>query len=102
MEQDNQLEYQEDVQQWYFHSSQPKSNINKQHRYPTGSKTSAKEVKTRKEFVFLRHKGEKITPVFKQFEFILRDELGEPRLNHEGKEIVVIDSSPNDIKGKYI
>ena len=51
-----------------------------------------------KEFVFLRDKGEKIIPVFKQFEFIFRDELGEPCLNHEGKEIVVIGSSPNDIK----
>ena len=46
MEQDNQLEHQEDVQQRYFHSSQPKSTVNKQHRYPTRSKTSANKVKT--------------------------------------------------------
>ena len=38
--------------------------------------------------------------MFKQFEFILRDELGEPHLDHEGKEIVVIGPSPNDIIGK--
>ena len=38
--------------------------------------------------------------MFKHFGFILRDELGEPRLNHKGKKIVVIDPSPNDIKGK--
>ena len=38
--------------------------------------------------------------MFKQFEFILRDKLGEPRLGHEGKEIVVIGPSPNDIKGR--
>ena len=38
--------------------------------------------------------------MLKQFEFILRDELGEPRLDHEGKEIVVIGPSLNDIKGK--
>ena len=31
IEQDNQLEHQEDVQQRYFHSSQPKSTANKQH-----------------------------------------------------------------------
>ena len=53
-----------------------------------------------KEFVFLREKGEKITPVFKQFEFILRDKLGEPLLDHEGKEIVVIGPSSNDVKGR--
>ena len=53
-----------------------------------------------KELVFLRDKGEKITPVFEQFEFILQDKLGEPRLDHEGKEIVVIGSSPNDINGR--
>ena len=53
-----------------------------------------------KEFVFLRDKGEKIAPIFKQCEFVLRDKLGEPRLDHEGKEIVVIGPSPNDITGK--
>ena len=30
-------------------------------------------------------------PVFKQFEFILYDKLGEPRLDPEGKEIIVMD-----------
>ena len=38
--------------------------------------------------------------MFKQFEFILQDKLGEPRLNHEGNEIVEIGPSPNDIKGR--
>ena len=101
MEQDNQQEHQENLQQRYFHSSQPKSDTNTQHRYPTRSKTSANEATTPpkgKKIVFLRDKGEKITPVFKQFEFVLRDELGEPCLNHEGKEIVVIGPSPNNIK----
>ena len=46
-----------------------------------------------KEFVFLRDKGEK-EPVFKQFEFILRDNYGEPRLDHEGKKIVVMGLLP--------
>ena len=70
MEQDNQLEHQEDAQQSYFYSYQPKSTTNKQYRYPTRSKTSANEMKTApegKEFVFLRDKGEKITPVLEQF-----------------------------------
>ena len=101
MEQDNQLEHQEDVQQRYFHSSQPKSTANKQHWYPTRSKTSTNEAKTapeEKEFVFLRDKGEKITPVLKQIVFILRDKLGKPCLDHEDKEIVVICPSPTDIK----
>ena len=35
--------------------------------------------------------------MFEQFEFIFQDKLGEPRLNHEGKEIVVIGPSPNNI-----
>ena len=51
-----------------------------------------------KEFIFLRDKGEKIPPVFKQFEFILQDKLGEPRLDHEGKEIAIIGPSSNNIK----
>ena len=101
MEQDNQLEHQKDVQQRYFHSYQPKSTANKQHRYPTRFKTSANAAKTAqegKECVFLRDKGEKITPVFKQFEFVLRNKLGKPHLDHESKEMVVIGPSPNDIK----
>ena len=68
MEPDNQLENQEDVHQRYFPSSQPKSTVNKQHRYPTRSKTSANEAKRApegKEFVFLRDKREKITSGFK-------------------------------------
>ena len=79
MEQDNYVEHQEDVQQRYFQSEEPKSMDAKQHRYPTRSKTSANEATTAPEgieFVFFRDKGEKITPIFKQFEFILRDELG--------------------------
>ena len=74
MEQDNYEEHQEDIQQRYFQSEQPKSMDAQQHQYPTRSKTSANEATTtpeEKEFVFLRDKGEKITPVFKQFEFIL-------------------------------
>ena len=74
MEQDSYDEHQKNVQQRYFQSEQPKSMDNKQHRYPTRSKNSANEATTApegKEFVFLRDKGEKITPVFKQFEFIL-------------------------------
>ena len=35
--------------------------------------------------------------MFKQFEFILRDKLGEPRLDHEEKEIVLIGPLLNDI-----
>ena len=38
--------------------------------------------------------------MFKQFEFILQDKVGEPSLDHENKEIVVIGPSPNDIKGR--
>ena len=63
----------------------------------------AKEALTapeQKKFVFLRDKGEKSAPIFKQCEFILRDKLGEPQLDHEGKEIVVIGPSPNDITGR--
>ena len=103
MGKDGYKEHQEDVQQRYFQSEQPKSTANKQHRYPTRSKTSANEATTapeENEFVFLRDKGEKITPVFEQFECILRAELGEPRLDHEGKKIVVIGPSPNSITGK--
>ena len=99
------MEHQENIQQRYFHLEQPKSKTNMKHRYPTRTKTSANEATTapeEKEFVFLRDKGEKITPVFEQCEFILRDELGEPRLDHEGKEIVVIGPSPNDITGKVL
>ena len=94
MERSKQVEHQEDVQQRYFNSYQPKVP-KQQHRYPTKSKTAAYEVEKvakneenppvkGKEFVFLRDKGEK-EPVFKQFEFILRDDYGEPRLDHEGK-----------------
>ena len=43
MEKDRHKEHQEDVQQRYFHSDQPKSTPNKQHRHPTRSKTSANE-----------------------------------------------------------
>ena len=78
MEKDRHVEHQEDVQQRYFYSNQPKSTANKYHQYPTRSKTSTNEAKTTikdKEFVFLRDKGEKVTHVFKQFEFILRDDF---------------------------
>ena len=102
LEKDRHLEHQDDIQQRYFHLNQPKYTESVQHRYPTGSKNSTSEAKTTaedKEFVFLRDKGEK-EPIFKQFEFILRDKLGEPRLDHERKEIVVIGPSPNDVMGK--
>ena len=75
----------------------------RKHRYPTRSKTLANEATTapeEKEFVFLRDKGEKTAPIFEQCEFILQDELGKPRLDHEGKEIVVIGPLPNDITWK--
>ena len=52
-----------------------------------------------KEFVFLRDKGEE-EPVWKQFEFVLRDEFGEPRLDYKGKPIVVIGPSPNEVEGR--
>ena len=67
MEKDRHLEHQEDIQQRYFYSNQPKSTEDVQHRYPTRSKTSVNEAKATakdKEFVFLREKGEK-KPVFK-------------------------------------
>ena len=102
MEQSKQVEHQEDVQPCYFNSYQPKFP-KQQHRYPTRSKTSANEATTTPEgkgFVFLRAKGEKIKPVFKQFEFILQDKLGELRLDPQEKEIVVIGPSPNDIMGR--
>ena len=106
MEQSKQVEHQEDVQQRYFNSYQPKFP-KQQHRCPTRSRNAANEIETTvekeekptvgdKEFVFLRDNGEK-EPVFKQFEFILCDELGEPRVDHEGKEVVVIKPSPNDV-----
>ena len=55
-----------------------------------------------KEFNFLRDKGEKVTPVFKRFGFILCNKLGEPRLNPEGKEIVVIGLSPNYVVSRVL
>ena len=61
MEQDNQLEHQEDVEQHYFHSNQPKSTVNKKHRYLTRSKTSANEAKTapeEKKCLSQRQRGE--------------------------------------------
>ena len=39
-------EHEADVQQRYFHSDQPKSTANKQHRYPTRSKILANEATT--------------------------------------------------------
>ena len=48
-------------------------------------------------FVYLRDKGEKHIPVWKQYEFILRDELGEPQLGQEGNPIVVIGMPPEDL-----
>ena len=97
MEQSKQAEYQdhlqgqyhehpEDVQQRHFNSQQPTFS-KRQHRYPTRSKQVAYEVQTMseneetptvpgKEFVFLRDKGGE--PVFRLFEFTLRDKYGEP------------------------
>ena len=43
---------------------------------------------------FLETKGRRSHLFFKQFEFILRDEFGKPRLDPQGKEIVVIGPSP--------
>ena len=80
MERNKQVEHQEDLQQRSFHSSQPKFS-QQQYQYQTRSKTAVNEAETAiekeartmakdKEFIFLRDKGEKVTPVFKQFEFI--------------------------------
>ena len=116
MEHDNYVEYQEDAQQRYFKSEQPTLKTSRKHRYPTRSKTLESEATTvpdeketltteattapeQQEFVFLRDKGEKSAPIFKQCEFILREKLGEPRLDHEEKEIIVIGPSPDDITG---
>ena len=108
MERDKHVEHQEDIHQRYFQSSQPKFP-QQHHRYPTRSKTAVNEAETTsepkagttskdKEFALLRVKGEKVTtPVFRQFEFILRDNFGEPRLDPQGKKIVVIGPSPNDL-----
>ena len=41
-----------------------------------------------------------MTPVFKQFEFVLCNKFGNPRLDSEGTEIVVIGPSPNDVVSK--
>ena len=49
------------------------------------------------EFVYLRDDGEQITPVFKQYEFIFRDNYGEPKLDPEGKPDIVIGPSLNDL-----
>ena len=54
-----------------------------------------------KEFIFFRDKGEKVTTaVFKQFEFILQDDFGEPCLDPEGKTIVIIGLMSNDLVSK--
>ena len=45
MERSKQVEHQEDIQQRYFNSYQPKVP-KKQHRYPTRSKQAAYEVET--------------------------------------------------------
>ena len=46
MEEDSYEEHEEDVQQRYSHSDQPKSTANKQHPYLTRSKTSTNEATT--------------------------------------------------------
>ena len=93
MERSKQIEHQEDIQQRHFYSSYPKSTKNKQHQCPTRSKTAVNEVEIiaeDKEIVLLRDKWEKVTPILKDFEFILCNELGKPRLDPEEKEILVI------------
>ena len=76
MEQSKQVEHQEDIQQRYFNSYQPKFP-NQHYRYPIRSKNAAFEAETTvenegkptvgdKEFDFLRDNGEK-EPVFDQF-----------------------------------
>ena len=76
MEWGEQEEYHEDTQRRHFHSHQPKSNL-QQHQYSTRSKNNEEnEAETNaesNEFVYLRDDGEQITPVFKQFECIFRD-----------------------------
>ena len=77
MERSKHTEHQEDLQQRYFYSSQPKL-LQQQHQYPTRSKTAVNEAEITiglvgtttkfKEFVFFRDKGEKVTtPVFNLF-----------------------------------
>ena len=81
MERSKHTEHQEDLQERYYQSSQPKFS-QQQHRYPTRSNTAVNEAETTiekagttskdKEFVFLRDKEQKVTtPVFTQLEFIL-------------------------------
>ena len=108
-------EHHEDLQLRHFHSSQPTVKA-RQHQYPTRSKStrSVNTVETTNhgepvqndntaddgeptKFIYIRDKGEKPIPVWKQYEFILRDEPGKPRLDDEGKPIVVIGMSPEDL-----
>ena len=74
MKRDNYVEHQEDVQQWYFQSEQPKLQTSQKHQHPTRSKTMVNEATTapeEREFVFLRDEGKKTAPIFEQCEFIL-------------------------------
>ena len=94
-------EHHTDTQQQYFQSEQPKSHDH-QHKYSTRSKS--REVNLAKtddngptSFVYLRDDGEKTTPVWKQYEFILCNKLGEPRLDLERNPIVVIGLPPGEI-----
>ena len=70
----------EDTQQCYFQSEQPKSR-DRQHRYPTRSKSREANVAKTDDngeptpFVYLRDDREKTTSVWKQYEFILRNKL---------------------------
>ena len=48
-------------------------------------------------FIYLRDDGEMPISVWKKYEFILCDKLREPRLDKEGKSIVVIGLLPEDL-----
>ena len=87
MEGIKQEDHHEDIQQRHFYSNQLKSN-NQPRQYLTRSKNKANEAETKAEnteFVFLRGDGKQFTPVFKQFEFILCNNLEELCLDPEKK-----------------
>ena len=81
IEKDGQEKNHEDTQQRHFYSHQPKCN-RQQHQYPIRSKNKeaneAEMSAENTEFVYLRGDGEHITPVWKQFESIRRDDYREP------------------------
>ena len=57
----------------------------------------ANEAKVKTDFVYLRDNGKMATPVWKKYELILRDKYGEPILDPEGNQVVVIAIPPEDL-----